>query len=615
MNDPSFFIILGVVMWVLVVACFVLGFGWMYKNPRNAWQRGYHRKGLMRLLGSWPRRESTDGEPTEQDLAEVRRRSILGLVIGLVLSPAIVALAMLIAYARDKARHRGRVGEAPIQGAAEQVTLTDSQEAEIAKADAAIADYTAIIERDPDHACDAYVKRGEAYRRKGAVIGDFAHYTGEQQFWERRSNTARGELDKAIADFTTALKLAPDDASIYFKRCLSHFDKDNFPDDYRKGMADYLEAIRRDPQLAQSFNHLPAEYPEDGSPIYPFSLRDLARCSRAIEADPKKAEAYDNRANVYQELAAFDLAVADYSEAFRLDPTNPRRYSLRGFCYFSNGDYENAIADFDEAIRLDPKDTDAHYDYYHRGLAHLGQREYDNAIADFTKVLDLKPKNLDALIQRGVAHTDQSQYDKGIADFSEAIGLDPKSAEAYQELGRAYYIRGVDCSSDEPDRAKAEYDKAIAACSEAIRLDPKSADAYFTRARAHEAKGEIDTAISDYSVVLRLIPNASWDVYERGMLFLKTKQFANAVRDFSEAIRLDATPEAIARQGYASLFNRATGYIRRGQAYAGQKDYERAIADYNEAIRVYGEDDGFAQRASVGSRVHQLLNRTLARSG
>ena len=39
MNDPGFFITLGVVVWLLLVACFVLHFGWMYKNPRKAWER------------------------------------------------------------------------------------------------------------------------------------------------------------------------------------------------------------------------------------------------------------------------------------------------------------------------------------------------------------------------------------------------------------------------------------------------------------------------------------------------------------------------------------------------------------------------------------------------
>jgi hypothetical protein len=56
---------------------------------------------------------------------------------------------------------------------------------------------------------------------------------------------------------------------------------------------------------------------------------------------------------------------------------------------------------------------------------------------------------------------------------------------------------------------------------------------------------------------------------------------------FTECIRLDATPKEIARQGAASVFNRAAGYTSRGQAYAGQKHYDKAIADYEEARRIY----------------------------
>jgi hypothetical protein len=85
----------------------------MYANPRKAWEKGYHRQGLLRLFGDGKDREAKDGEPTEEDVAEVRRRAMLGLVIGLVLSPLIVAVAMLIGCAKHESRFGGGMQSRP----------------------------------------------------------------------------------------------------------------------------------------------------------------------------------------------------------------------------------------------------------------------------------------------------------------------------------------------------------------------------------------------------------------------------------------------------------------------------------------------------------------------
>ena len=58
----------------------------------------------------------------------------------------------------------------------------------------------------------------------------------------------KGDHDKAIADFTEAIRLNPKDAEAYYSRGGAYGEKG----DYDKAIADFTEAIRLNPQCAVS---------------------------------------------------------------------------------------------------------------------------------------------------------------------------------------------------------------------------------------------------------------------------------------------------------------------------------------------------------------------------
>ncbi len=63
---------------------------------------------------------------------------------------------------------------------------------------------------------------------------------------------------------------------------------------------------------------------------------------------------------------AWDKALSDCSKAIEIDPKVAQAFIKRGFVWQAKGDDEKAIADYDEAIRLDPKDAVA---FVNRGIA------------------------------------------------------------------------------------------------------------------------------------------------------------------------------------------------------------------------------------------------------
>jgi Tfp pilus assembly protein PilF len=76
--------------------------------------------------------------------------------------------------------------------------------------------------------------------------------------------------------------------------------------------------------------------------------------SEAIKLDPKNAETYNNRANVYSLLGKYDLALKDYDRAIELDGKNARIYGNRGMVKLRLGKEDDAQRDFKKAIELEP---------------------------------------------------------------------------------------------------------------------------------------------------------------------------------------------------------------------------------------------------------------------
>jgi tetratricopeptide (TPR) repeat protein len=93
--------------------------------------------------------------------------------------------------------------------------------------------------------------------------------------------------------------------------------------------------------------------------------RAIADYTEAIRRDPEQARAYCRRGGAYRMQGDYDRAIADASQAIRLAPKHPRAYCIQGHACYMKGDYDRAIADASMAMRLDPKYAWA---YYRRGV-------------------------------------------------------------------------------------------------------------------------------------------------------------------------------------------------------------------------------------------------------
>jgi tetratricopeptide (TPR) repeat protein len=109
--------------------------------------------------------------------------------------------------------------------------------------------------------------------------------------------------------------------------------------------------------------------------------------TKAIEWNPRYAEAYYNRGIAYDDKGQYDRAIKDYTEAIEINPRYSDAYVNRGIAYGRKGEYDQAVLDFNEAIGIDPNGANA---YYNRGLAYNKKGHYSRAISDYTKAIEIK---------------------------------------------------------------------------------------------------------------------------------------------------------------------------------------------------------------------------------
>jgi tetratricopeptide (TPR) repeat protein len=167
-----------------------------------------------------------------------------------------------------------------------------------------------------------------------------------------------GAYEEAIAEFTKAIQLSPNDARIYNDRGLVYHKLNRFPE----AMEDFSKAIEIAPK---DF----AGYSGRGAALVAQNQNDaaLVDLNKAVELKADDAQTLRWRAAAYRGLKQYDLAVQDYTAVLsKSDPNSSDQAKLaaadvfakRGYTYSLAQQYENAIKDYKEAIRLNPNDTE-----------------------------------------------------------------------------------------------------------------------------------------------------------------------------------------------------------------------------------------------------------------
>lgn len=222
-----------------------------------------------------------------------------------------------------------------------------------------------------------------------------------------------GDLQKALQDYNTQIRLFPQDSGAYFGRARAYLSLNNTQaalKDFAKSMA--LEPEQKPPivlfQLREYFN----AHPKEREPA--ANLNALADTySGAIALFPKEEPFYSARAYIFYRLKQYQRSIEDCNRVIEFKPTYAEAWETRGNLHVKLGDYKQALHDYNQALKFNPNLFGL---FRSRGYTCLKLGQYQNAIKDYTHVLDLLPDDLDSYRRRAEAYDKLGKRELAAAD-------------------------------------------------------------------------------------------------------------------------------------------------------------------------------------------------------
>jgi tetratricopeptide (TPR) repeat protein len=165
--------------------------------------------------------------------------------------------------------------------------------------------------------------------------------------WIDQKNCQGGNGDVAIAGCTAVINDAPESAI----RARAYFNRGNAwmpKGDNDRAIADYTEAIRLDPKNAELFNNRCWTRAVIGQ-----LEQALEDCETSLNLRPGDGRILDSRALVHLKQNDFKKAIADYDAVLTIDPENAASFYGRGLAKQKMGDTVGGNADIAAATSMD----------------------------------------------------------------------------------------------------------------------------------------------------------------------------------------------------------------------------------------------------------------------
>jgi len=201
---------------------------------------------------------------------------------------------------------------------------------------------------------------------------------------------------------------------------------------YDKAIEDYSEAIRLNPKDARSFYG--RAYAHGLKHKFKETIED---CAKVLEIEPRNLDAYKMRASSYWKEGNFGKALGDLEQAIRLAPSDPDLYEMRGDMYERREEFATAAKDYQVVARLRPKDADALRTYAWL-LVYSDDKSVQNGVAAMTAAKTAcelsswtNSINMEIL---AAACAKAGEYDRAIDYEKQAMNVEGVTAEERERM-------------------------------------------------------------------------------------------------------------------------------------------------------------------------------------
>lgn len=292
-----------------------------------------------------------------------------------------------------------------------------------------------------------------------------------------------GRLDDAIANFTKALAIDPNNVTALADRGIAYFYKKN-------GAAaekDLAAAEAVDPKNAVLLRGRAMMAAQEGDAAGAIQLY-----SKSLESDPGNGFALYHRAVAYLANEQDDLALKDVAQILASDPKDLGALVERAYIYIERGDYDSAKKDVAAARAIDP-DNAAVIETEARLAA--AQGDTDAQLAAYSRLVQLAKDKGPALASRAEAYRRAGRLAEALADSDAALKLGDRDVGLRLTRANLFKQQGKN------GLVAAEIDAMV-------RENPKSTFALVGAAKGYAAIGQRDRALELLSRALAIRPEA-----------------------------------------------------------------------------------------------------------
>jgi tetratricopeptide (TPR) repeat protein len=318
---------------------------------------------------------------------------------------------------------------------------------ELGDYDKAIADFTQCIPLSRAGEGTFWSNRGISYYEKGDLNAAFAdfnkavacwkepEYTDWAILWRGRVWKKRGNLTKALKDFTLAAVRNPENDEAAYEAGYIWFMRK----DYDKAIKYFSDAIAaRDDEtdywLARGvcyWNICVKDkigfWSPDGETVS-LAEEDF---TKAIECAPDRAEGYFNRGSVRCGKARDSHGLIKEIARQKATAEAERAVMLAQLEHIGGKDL---VPDADAVLRGFRSNRDQAEMIMAQSSGLMALDDATEAIEDLSRAIALDPDNAEAFYQRGLAYALLGEADKALADYEQTRALDPDHRRVIEKL-------------------------------------------------------------------------------------------------------------------------------------------------------------------------------------
>jgi tetratricopeptide (TPR) repeat protein len=351
----------------------------------------------------------------------------------------------------------------------------------------AVAEYSKAIELNPSFA-DAYNHRGNCYIKLNAeAYRNYRLYESLKEDYECSLSNYNYYADTGAGAGADNNHESFIYSKIYYKRALN----------------DYCKAIELNPRYADAYNNR--------KNFYEFALADFNKAielnpSFAIELIPSFVDVYNNLGKYYEELKNYELAVANYSKSIELEPDDYWIYCSRVGLHIKQKKYGLALVDYAKAIKL--KDGRISHRFFMADTDNSILNNIDNSIKSCDSSDDKKEY---CFLAKDIAIREK-EFDKAeeyIKQAFEYMGLTEQNhKDIYlQEIRQAKEIDKKNTELEEKNKALELQIKKTEAAHKAIHEKEKEMLSFFT----HTMRNALATAPESLRQAIRLLGSEDYE--------------------------------------------------------------------------------------------------------